>query len=64
MEVCGCKHPSHWGKVCFLSTLDGENCGLVKNLTVIGVVSTNVTESKLPMLFVLGKNDNIFLNGD
>jgi DNA-directed RNA polymerase-4/5 subunit 2 len=76
-EVYGCRHPSHWGKVCFLSTPDGENCGLVKNLSVTGVVSTNVTESILPQLFecgmeelvddtttVLGRKDKVFLNGD
>ncbi|XP_004501385.1 DNA-directed RNA polymerases IV and V subunit 2-like [Cicer arietinum] len=70
-------HPSHWGKVCFLSTPDGENCGLVKNMAVTGLVSTNVTESILPQLFacgmeelvddttaVLGNKDKVFLNGD
>ncbi|KAG6388677.1 hypothetical protein SASPL_150109 [Salvia splendens] len=35
-------HPSHWGKVCFLSTPDGENCGLVKNLASLGLVSNNM----------------------
>lgn len=77
MEVCVRRHPSHWGKVCFLSTPDGENCGLVKNLAVTGLVSTNVTESLLPQLFDCGmeelvddtttslsKNDKVFLNGD
>ncbi|PIN04091.1 RNA polymerase II, second largest subunit [Handroanthus impetiginosus] len=37
-------HPSHWGKLCFLSTPDGENCGLVKNLASMGLVSTTVLE--------------------
>ncbi|CAA0838335.1 DNA-directed RNA polymerases IV and V subunit 2 [Striga hermonthica] len=37
-------HPSHWGKMCFLSTPDGENCGLVKNLASMGIVSTNMLE--------------------
>ncbi|GKA36141.1 DNA-directed RNA polymerases IV and V subunit 2-like protein [Tanacetum coccineum] len=27
-------HPSHWGKICYISTPDGENCGLIKNLAV------------------------------
>ncbi|XP_061362285.1 DNA-directed RNA polymerases IV and V subunit 2-like isoform X3 [Gastrolobium bilobum] len=70
-------HPSHWGKVCFLSTPDGENCGLVKNLAVTGLVSTNISESVLPQLFdcgmeelvddistFLGNKDKVFLNGD
>ncbi|GER32490.1 DNA-directed RNA polymerase [Striga asiatica] len=37
-------HPSHWGKMCFLSTPDGENCGLVKNLASMGIVSTSMLE--------------------
>ncbi|KAL1337621.1 hypothetical protein HN51_032332 [Arachis hypogaea] len=70
-------HPSHWGKVCFLSTPDGENCGLVKNLAVTGLVSTNITEIILSELLDsgmeellddtstdLGNKDKIFLNGD
>ncbi|KAE9609271.1 putative DNA-directed RNA polymerase [Lupinus albus] len=70
-------HPSHWGKVCFLSTPDGENCGLVKNLAVTGLVSINISEPILPQLIecgleeladdtstYLGKKDKVFLNGD
>lgn len=70
-------HPSHWGKVCFLSTPDGENCGLVKNLAVTGLVSSKTTENILPQLFdcgmeelvddtstKLGGKHKIFLNGD
>lgn len=37
-------HPSHWGKICFLSTPDGENCGLVKNLASTALVSANILE--------------------
>ena len=48
-------HPSHWGRVCFFSTPDGENCGLVKkNLAVTGVVSTNISESLVDELFDSG----------
>lgn len=43
-------HPSHWGKVCFLSTPDGENCGLVKNLAATGLVSINVAEPLISKL--------------
>ncbi|EPS73521.1 hypothetical protein M569_01229, partial [Genlisea aurea] len=39
-------HPSHWGKICFLSTPDGENCGLVKNLASLGLVSTEVLDQE------------------
>ncbi|KAK4490960.1 hypothetical protein RD792_001681 [Penstemon davidsonii] len=51
-------HPSHWGKICFLSTPDGENCGLVKNLASLGLVSTTITvleqESLLGELYQCG----------
>ncbi|KAL3633437.1 DNA-directed RNA polymerases IV and V subunit 2 [Castilleja foliolosa] len=72
-------HPSHWGKMCFLSTPDGENCGLVKNLASMGMVSTNVLEREsLIKIFLecgMDKLDNdtssliqgkhkVFLDGD
>ncbi|XP_021277437.1 DNA-directed RNA polymerases IV and V subunit 2-like [Herrania umbratica] len=70
-------HPSHWGKVCFLSTPDGENCGLVKNLATTGLVSTNIVESIVDKLFDSGMEelvndtcssldgkDKVFLNGE
>ncbi|KAI4367941.1 hypothetical protein MLD38_016562 [Melastoma candidum] len=70
-------HPSHWGKVCFLSTPDGENCGLVKNLAVTGLVSINSWEPLDNILSACGMeklvNDTrtslsgtvkIFVNGD
>ncbi|KAJ8536599.1 hypothetical protein K7X08_035000 [Anisodus acutangulus] len=47
-------HPSHWGKVCFLSTPDGENCGLVKNLASMGLVSTTILKPLLETLFRCG----------
>ncbi|GLJ17285.1 hypothetical protein SUGI_0299990 [Cryptomeria japonica] len=37
-------NPSYWGRVCFISTPDGENCGLVKNLAVTCLVSLNTSE--------------------
>lgn len=70
-------HPSHWGKVCFLSTPDGENCGLVKNLAATGLVSTNSLEPLDDILLDCGMEKvaddsstslhgkiKIFLNGD
>ncbi|XP_051129434.1 DNA-directed RNA polymerases IV and V subunit 2 [Andrographis paniculata] len=39
-------HPSHWGKICYISTPDGENCGLVKNLASTALISTNILEQK------------------
>ncbi|PIA28537.1 hypothetical protein AQUCO_06900065v1 [Aquilegia coerulea] len=71
-------HPSHWGKLCFLSTSDGENCGLVKNMAITGLVSTNVMEPLLekflecgmeelkdnPSLMSLKGKNKILLNGE
>ncbi|XP_047073529.1 DNA-directed RNA polymerases IV and V subunit 2-like [Lolium rigidum] len=70
-------NPSYWGKLCFMSTPDGEKCGFVKNLAVSAVVSSVMRESLLD-LFVscgmkkldevllqeLGGKDKIFLNGN
>ena len=76
-ECAGCSHPSHWGKICFLSTPDGENCGLVKNLAITGLVSTNIQEPFLDELLdcgmdnlvddtstLLSGKDKVFLDGD
>ncbi|KAL5545159.1 hypothetical protein UlMin_008943 [Ulmus minor] len=72
-------HPSHWGRVCFLSTPDGENCGLVKNMATTGLVSTNGPDPEFlkPKLQACGmeelvndtssplhEKDKVFLNGD
>jgi DNA-directed RNA polymerase-4/5 subunit 2 len=70
-----CRHPSHWGRVCFLSTPDGENCGLVKNLAITGLVSTNISEPVSSNLFDCGLEElvddsslrgkyKVFLNGE
>ncbi|OMO75680.1 hypothetical protein CCACVL1_16103 [Corchorus capsularis] len=63
--------------VCFLSTPDGENYGLVKNLATTGLVSTYIVESIVDKLFDSGMEklvndtsssldgkDKIFLNGE
>lgn len=46
-------NPSYWGRVCFISTPDGENCGLVKNLAVTCIVSLKVAEE--PILQILSR---------
>ncbi|XP_068658293.1 DNA-directed RNA polymerases IV and V subunit 2 [Aristolochia californica] len=69
-------NPSYWGKVCFLSTPDGENCGLVKNLAVTGIVSRNSREPSMDQLICCGMEkldlvshsslngrDKVFVNG-
>ncbi|MQL80137.1 hypothetical protein Taro_012587 [Colocasia esculenta] len=57
-------NPSYWGKLCFLSTPDGENCGLVKNLAATGLVSSNQTKSIVQSLISCGmmKLENIPLD--
>ncbi|CAI9273427.1 unnamed protein product [Lactuca saligna] len=70
-------HPSHWGKICFMTTPDGENCGLVKNLSSAGIVSTNVQENLVGILMesgmkeladdtspLFGGKHKVFVNGD
>nr|AJA90774.1 DNA-directed RNA polymerase IV second largest subunit [Ginkgo biloba] len=71
-------NPSYWGRVCFISTPDGENCGLVKNLAVTGLVSLHSAEepildilnecgiTKLDQIssFNLKGAANIFINGE
>ncbi|TVU42988.1 hypothetical protein EJB05_09417, partial [Eragrostis curvula] len=70
-------NPSYWGKLCFLSTPDGEKCGFVKNLAVTAMVSTLVRKplidifvscgmKKMDELTVqeIGGKDKIFLNGN
>lgn len=70
-------NPSYWGRLCFMSTPDGENCGLVKNLSVTAIVSLKIREPVMDKLVScgmerldgiclasLGKMDRIFLNGD
>ncbi|KAM5585371.1 hypothetical protein ABKV19_004659 [Rosa sericea] len=70
-------HTSHWGRVFFISTPDGENCGLVKNLATTALISTNILEPILPEFFSCGMEElvddtstsldgknKVFLNGD
>ncbi|KAK1379548.1 DNA-directed RNA polymerase subunit beta [Heracleum sosnowskyi] len=50
-------HPSYWGKICFVSTPDGENCGLIKNLASTGLVSTSVLEPVIDKLLDCGMEE-------
>lgn len=50
-------HPSHWGRLCFLATPDGENCGLVKNLAVTGIVTSVMKEPVIEKLFSCGMEE-------
>ncbi|CAH1443779.1 unnamed protein product [Lactuca virosa] len=70
-------HPSHWGKICYLSTPDGENCGLIKNLAGTALVSTTVREKITDLMMACGMEklvddtstslsgmDKVFVDGD
>ncbi|KAG2575129.1 hypothetical protein PVAP13_7KG411400 [Panicum virgatum] len=70
-------NPSYWGKLCFMSTPDGENCGLVKNLAVTAIVSSRVVQPLIESFISCGMSklneipteniqrmDKIFLNGN
>ncbi|KAK3141362.1 hypothetical protein QOZ80_4BG0332920 [Eleusine coracana subsp. coracana] len=70
-------NPSYWGKLCFMSTPDGENCGLVKNLAVTAIVSSKVVQPLIESFISCGMSkldeipceevtrmDKIFLNGN
>ncbi|KAF8660175.1 hypothetical protein HU200_057740 [Digitaria exilis] len=70
-------NPSYWGKLCFMSTPDGENCGLVKNLAVTATVSSRVVQPLIESFISCGMSklneiptenvqrmDKIFLNGN
>ncbi|TVU25949.1 hypothetical protein EJB05_28472, partial [Eragrostis curvula] len=69
------KNASYWGKICFMSTPDGENCGLVKNLAATAIVSSKVVQPLVDSFVPCGmskldeiprkevtKMDKIFLN--
>ncbi|TVU25947.1 hypothetical protein EJB05_28470, partial [Eragrostis curvula] len=56
------------GKLCFMSTPDGENCGLVKNLAVTAIVSSKFRSLWMSKLYEnptkeVTKMDKSFLDG-
>ncbi|KXB03479.1 DNA-directed RNA polymerase subunit B [candidate division MSBL1 archaeon SCGC-AAA261F19] len=40
-------HPTHWGRICPSETPEGPNCGLVKNLAIPAVISTDQEEDEI-----------------
>lgn len=40
-------HATHWGRICPNETPEGQNCGLVKNLAVGAIVSTDEDEAPI-----------------
>ena len=48
-------HPTHWGRVCPNETPEGSNCGLVKSLALMAIISVSVdSENVKKILFKLG----------
>jgi len=48
-------HGTHWGRLCPIETPDGANCGLTKNLSLLGRITTDVDASNLTDLFNIEK---------
>jgi len=40
-------HGTHWGRICPAETPEGSNCGLVKNMAMMAVISHEVPEDKV-----------------
>lgn len=57
--------PSQWGMLCPADTPEGEQCGLVKHLSLLTHVTTGESEASLrQMLFCLGVEDAEALSGE
>ena len=52
MQVSGPRslQPSQWGMLCPADTPEGESCGLVKNLALMAMVTTDQEEAPLASL--------------
>lgn len=57
--------PSQWGMLCPSDTPEGENCGLVKNLSLLTYVTTDQNDEKLVRtLYSLGVENPYFVSGE
>jgi DNA-directed RNA polymerase III subunit RPC2 len=57
--------PSHWGVLCPSDTPEGEQCGLVKNLSLTTHVTTDTPEAPLKKLALdLGMEDANMISGE
>lgn len=70
-------HPTQWGRICPVESPEGQNCGLVKNLALLAVLSIGIDEEEVYRLLIdkLGvveirraraegiKGSKVFLNG-
>jgi len=70
-------HPTQWGRICPVESPEGQNCGLVKNLALLAVLSIGIDEEEIYNLLIdrLGvieirraraegiKGSKVFLNG-
>ena len=57
--------PSQWGMLCPSDTPEGENCGLVKNLSLLTYVTTDQNDDSLTKtLYNLGVESPYFITGE
>jgi len=45
-------HPTQWGRICPVESPEGQNCGLVKNLALLALLSIGVDESEVYDLLI------------
>ena len=45
-------HPTQWGRICPVESPEGQNCGLVKNLALLALLSIGVDEREVYELLV------------
>ncbi|UCF09079.1 MAG: DNA-directed RNA polymerase subunit B [Thermoplasmata archaeon] len=67
-------HPTQWGRLCPNETPEGQNCGLVKNCTLIVDVSEGFAEDEILMLLTdfgikkvkgeMTKETRVYVNGN
>mgnify|MGYP005849003189 CR=1 FL=1 len=67
-------HPTQWGRLCPAETPEGQNCGLVKNFTLITEITKGINEEEIiPILHDLDVQETpkkwmnearVYVNGD
>lgn len=72
-----CRNFSYWARVCPVQTSDGVDCGLVKNISLTGILSSDTSEEPVVLILIdhgmegleeiipstLTTVDKVFLNG-
>lgn len=72
-----CRNFSYWARVCPVQTTDGDDCGLVKNISLTGILSSKKSEEPVMEILrehglqhleeiipsTLDRVDKVFVNG-